>query len=437
MSFHDDRASITIASELVKESKNRRINRLKKYQWGIGLEHEMQLFHKPVHTRGKIQSFTMFNPKPFIIQLLKKDGSISRRDREFLTALPFEPTGRICNGRVVLKKTPIPMPEFVTSEPFSSLEKGPRTIESYVKEMISKENTFMRLLHQNPSVVKAIEKYGHLSAYPFGMTSYFKYPQGENSSSPTYKFEKGRDGIDVLNTDYLGSYHITLTLPYTDKTSLRRFIRIHQNYANQIQWLEPLLLTAFFSCDQQAVGTTEKRIKGSYRVARIGWGNFAGSDIRKFAQGIGRYANIKSFWREGFEFHNVGKVRACEKLSPKLKKVEPGAESGYSSNFRTFGSTDPLRPWHRESGIGMTKPNGVELRIFDHFDSAYMFSLVRLVIYVAENSRIHQSTQYVYRNRDWTETLRTIMLRGWSARIPATKHSLDYPCSISLSECWG
>lgn len=411
----NNRGSTTLRNEeLKKESKKSRFKRLKDYHWGIGLEHEMQVFHKPpINSNKNIDSFIMFNGKPRIEELLKTD-KISILDKEFLEQIPFEPTGRKCNGKVVLEKTPIPMPEFVTEKPFNTL-RDKRPIESYCVEIKEKENLYFKLLHLNEKTVKTEEKYGQLNQFPFGTCNYFKYPLNTGTD---YKFKKDKNGKDKLHTDYLGSYHITLTLPYTKKMSLDKFTKIHQNFANQIQWLEPLLITAFFSSDQKAVGTEKKRIKGSYRIVRVGWGNLAGSDVRKFNKGIGRYANIKPYWREDLVFHNMKKANYCENLAPKLKKVEPGAVSGFSSNFRTFGSTDPNRPWHRESGIGMTKPNGVELRIFDHFDSYYLQELCKLVIYIAENSRVTQSKKYVYQNKYWIKALQNIMLHGWNAEIP-------------------
>lgn len=415
MSSHtNNRNSSSISEEALKKSKNARKKRLMPYTWGFGLEHEVQIFHKPKQQiKNNINDFVMFNSKPFIEELLKKN-QLSTLDREFLETIPFEPTGRKCDGKVVLPKTPVPMPEFITGKPFSTL-KNRRTIESYTQEIRENEDKFYKLLHLNDKVIKLEEKYGMLEQYPFGMTNYFKYPTNKGL---TYQYEKTKEGKEKLFTDYLGSYHITITLPFSEKTPLNKFIKMHQNFANQIQWIEPLLITAFFSSDQKAVGTKEKRIKGSYRVARIGWGNLAGSDVRKFNTGIGRYSNIRTFWRDNLDFYNVKKVNYCKKISPKLKKVEPGAVAALSSNFRTFGSTDPNRPLHRESGIGMTKPNGVELRIFDHFDSHYLLELCKFVIYIAENSRVHLAKKYVYQNKDWITSLQRIMLDGWNAELP-------------------
>jgi len=412
-SLTNNRGSTTVGNEMLKkESKKTKYKKLINYEWGVGIEHEVQFFHKPELTSKNIESYIMFDGKPRIEELLKS-GKLSILDQEFLKTIPFEPTGRKCNGKIVLPKTPVPMPEFITDNPFNTL-KNKRPIESYCEEIRDKEEKYIVLLKKNEKTNKLEEKYGLLYQYPFGVSNYFKYA---NNKSIPYKFDKTKNNKDKLHTDYLGSYHITLTLPFTKKTTPARFIKTHQNFANQVQWLEPLLLTAFFSSDQKAVGTGEKRIKGSYRIARVGWGNLAGSDVRKFNKGIGRYANIEPYWRDGLNFYNIKSSEYCKDLSPKLKKVEPGAVSGFSSNFRTFGSTDPDRPWHRESGVGMTKPNGVELRIFDHFDSHYLKELVKFIIYIAENSRTHISKKYVYKNKGWIESLQRIMLNGWNAEL--------------------
>jgi hypothetical protein len=96
-----------------------------------------------------------------------------------------------------------------------------------------------------------------------------------------------------------------------------------------------------------------------------------------------------------------------------------GARTTLSSDFRTFGSTDPERPEHRQSGVGMTKPNGVEFRIFDHFqDHLYLAPLTELIGIVAENSRVTKTHKYVYQNKYWIESMHQIMKNGYKARLP-------------------
>ena len=149
---------------------------------------------------------------------------------------------------------------------------------------------------------------------------------------------------------------------------------------------------------------------------QVGWGNMAGSDIRNFNKGIGRYSNIKSYWRDGIDFKGLDRLDKCAGMSDAVR-AESGAISSLSSDFRTFGSTDPKRPWHRESGKGMTKPNGIEIRIFDNFDRNSLQDLCRIMIYLAENSRLHKSKSYVYKNTEWKDAMKNVMENGWLANV--------------------
>ena len=147
----------------------------------------------------------------------------------------------------------------------------------------------------------------------------------------------------------------------------------------------------------------------------IGWGNLAGSDIRLFNKGIGRYAKTPTYWRQNLYFKDIDKLKPCYK--PSAMAIKENAYSSLSSDFRTFGSTDPDRPSHRESGIAMTKPNGVEFRIFDHFPDKYIDHLLLLISLVAENSRVTKTRGYVYQNKIWIEETHNIMKNGYKAKI--------------------
>ena len=92
-----------------------------------------------------------------------------------------------------------------------------------------------------------------------------------------------------------------------------------------------------------------------------------------------------------------------------------------SSDFRTFSFdyTDkcPGKECPKVSGGKMVYPNGVELRIFDHFNSFYLISLVRILVYIAENSRVKECKKYIYTDTSWKSTLKEIMKQGWNAKI--------------------
>lgn len=382
--------------------------------WGIGIEHEMRLFHMPNLKRTKkiedYIAFDAFNPTLELIEEYekqKKNTKLTDRDNDYLIKIlkTFEPTGRKCNKKWVLRRLPVDMPEFITGDPFAKLP-----IEDYCEQMRLLERTYFMILKKHKLVNNLINKYGYLGLPPFGMASYIKVPK--EITGTTYKYYK------KIYEDYTGSFHITLTLPFEKKnkyteTDVEKFVSTHENFANHFQWLEPLFITGFFSCDQKAVGNKEKRVRGSFRIMRVGWGSLAGSDVRKLRHGLGRYSNIKSYWREGLDFHELYKLRYCDKVSI----PEKGATSALGANFRTFGSTDPKRPWHRESGAPMTIPNGVEIRIFDHFNTAYLDNLCQIIIYIAANSKRNHADEYVYKNKHWINATQQVMKYGWRAEI--------------------
>ena len=79
---------------------------------------------------------------------------------------------------------------------------------------------FINLLKKDPITKKQIKKYGELYQYPFGMTSYLKYP--ELSNALTYQFAKDSKGRMKVREEYVGSYHITITLPYIQNKTTQK-----------------------------------------------------------------------------------------------------------------------------------------------------------------------------------------------------------------------
>jgi hypothetical protein len=412
-----------------------RINKYSKYIWGLGLEHEMHVFHTP---KGKnITDFILFdseaareridediaNGKLKIIsnkkKYIKKNGKNNKleyklkpneifvEDYEYFKSVPYEKTGRKCNGIYVIKPVPCMMPEFIIDHPICNLNNGRNIIEMSL-ELIKNKRTYLDILCKNKITKQQVKKYGELCELPFSMTSYLKYPEDPNKSKYVFKKERKKD---VVREEYTGSYHVSMTLPHIPgKTTLKEFTDSHSNFANQLQWLEPLLLSAFFSCDQQAPGSIHKRVRGSFRVLIIGWGNLAGSDVRKFGEGIGRYCNVPIKWRKGLKLKDVEKIKPCLKPSPYAAKE--GARSTLSSDFRTIGEIDENSD---KQVAKMTVGRGIEFRIFDQFNDIYVADLVKFMVLVAENSRVHKSKKYVYDNKNWIKAVHNIMENGWCA----------------------
>lgn len=442
----------------------------KNYTWGLGAEHEMQLFHisRDYDTKGVADSKIIFDSQestclllnkgsestpgactkmlkrgpnkyyyhdhPEVKKVLDKVPKLQDKDLNFLKEVPWELSGRQVgsdeckfNKQPILTRIPVLMPEIITGN-FKN-----RTIESICDELIFMENKFIQLQMKNPFTKQKVEKYGELRQLPYGSIGNVKVPKKYNSHLKTYEFENKK------YTDYLGSYHVTITLPFTEKTGNIQFIKRHQNYGNMIQWLEPLLLTAFFSSDPRNCISDKMIARGSFRILSTGWGNLAGSDLRVLTKkkGVGRYANMEVRWRRGLKIPSSKKIDTCESRVQITERETLTQPVGVlSSNIRTFGfvkdedlckklycSKDEYGRYRgcecpKVSGYKMKKPYGMEVRIFDHFNSKHLIELMRILVYLAENSRKHQCREYVYYNQAWNNATKKIMTEGWKAIMP-------------------
>jgi hypothetical protein len=389
--------------------------KLKNMMWGMGLEHEVQYFYLPTSAETDKKypptEIVLFESNTPATSLAQNSKIITESEKELLDAIDYERTGRKCLGKVILKRIPVYMPEFITRNPFSDIN-DQKTIENYYNQLMEKEAIFEKIMEKDPDVYNFIKNKFKLVQYPFGMCSNIRIRKNYMSSS--------FDLTNEIYRDYVGSFHYTITLPfekkkiYTEKDQ-EKFRDMHYNFGAMFQWMEPLLLAAYFSCDQEAMGTKKKKIRGSFRVARVGWGNFAGSDMRKKTSGIGRYADILPYWRKNFQFDESEIVDQCMPRNPGLE--EDQAVSSFSSNFRTFGPTNPNDPRNRISGAKMMIPNGVEIRIFDHFPTIHLLSLLQIIILIAANSATTIVKDFVYEDKEWITTLQQIMLQEWKYNI--------------------
>ena len=432
--------------------------------WGLGVEHEMQLFHKS--SSGMKNTNIIFNSQESTCFLTNerdscckarqkcndfteeaskyktKDFGLTDEEKRFIENTTWELSGRQVKNCVkgeditwLSDRVPILMPEIISTN-FAN-----RTIDSICKEIIKLEDHYVEIQMKNPHTKEKVEKYGPLTTHLCGSNSEILLPKQPTIFSKEYIFRK------KTRIDYLGSYHITVTLPHTRDINTKDFVKMHQNMAQQIQWLEPLMVTAFFSPTQAAVGNPEhNEPKGSYRVMTIGWGNFGGSDIRKMGtSGLDRGSSYKhSQWRKTLNFKGTQKLNECAKIAPVQYKKSKSIHTG---DFRTFGIERDLKKCEklynpsdcvtgRADGKPMAPPYGMEIRIFDHFPSEYLIELMRIVILIGCNSQRHPAKDYVNSDKRWINALRAIMRDGWNALVEikyinALRTNLGLPVNTS------
>jgi hypothetical protein len=418
------------------------------YKWGLGVEHEMQLFHQGHGDKGfehaniifDSQESTCFitgdpdkvgaccklgpggqcyyHPKSADLRraIFKKRDQLTKEERAFLLSLDWELTGRQVRGckpnPVIVPRTPVLMPELVTGNYRN------RTINSIAAESVAQEEMYIRCQMKNPFTREKVNKYGPLVTHLCGTLDNIKVPRRPTILERDYTLETG------MWKDYVGSYHVTITLPHTEDISQDAFIKMHQNMACAIQWIEPLLATAFFSPDPSIVGKGHLGIEGSFRVAAVGWGNFAGADVRKLGtEGIGRGAVQETYWRKNLDIPDLERVNQCVKTAPPQYKK---AVSILTSDFRTFGYEPDMEKCKRDftpgdcpktDGGPMRPPFGMEIRIFDHFPSEYLLDLMKILVLVGANSARHPPRGYVYKNTAWIKAVKAVMTGGWNAKL--------------------
>ena len=410
--------------------------------WGLGVEHEMQIFHKSKSgmkntnimfnsqestcfmTNEKNPSGSCCKTKPKcdnFSDLSKKYGDfgLTEEEKQFLLRMQWELSGRQAkscepNKKItqIFKRVPVLMPELITTD-FSN-----RTIDSIWKEIVELEEQYLKIHMKNPHTKQKVDKYGPLTTHMCGAHSNILIPE-----TPTFQNKEYIIKTKPM-TDYLGSYHITITLPHTKDILLKDYINMHKYMAQQIQWIEPLLVTAFFSPTQSAVGNKNDP-QGSYRVMINGWGNFAGSDLRKMGKiGLDRGSNMKlSKWRKGLKFTGMEKLEYCVKRSkPQYAK----SKTIHTGDFRTFGIENDIAKCERlynpndcprADGAPIKPPFGIEIRIFDHFPVEYLIQLMRIVVLIAANAQRHPPKDYVYSDKRWIDALQNIMKDGWDANV--------------------
>ena len=60
-------------------------NNLEDYTWGLGIEHEMHIFHKPKNSENNIEDFILYDSESAVLRLIqgKERGTIKMSDKEY------------------------------------------------------------------------------------------------------------------------------------------------------------------------------------------------------------------------------------------------------------------------------------------------------------------------------------------------------------------
>ena len=381
--------------------------------WGIGVEREMHFFAMGNHRRVLPKVIGVFYPSaknvltelkdPMRASELKRKFGLTDEELELFQSPNIDPklenSAKRCAGLLPPQAN---MLELVTTSYrrrtvagiARELERNSRLVVSAVAKLVRNRSVHAKL------------KLGSLRGLEVG-----PHPYGAAI------FEDPRRGS--VMKDYTGSWQFTFTLPHPSGISTSAFIVMHEKFGNQLQWLEPLLAATLFTPDPSCV-VEEGYAFSAYRTVRYGWGNFAGTDVRRLHKGVGRRANVEPSWREPLTIRNKGvldgkRCMATRETHPSRDMDELSGKFGQvSSDLRTFGVEDG----GRVSGAPMLPGFGFEYRIFDHFGDEHVRDVLSMLVHVAENSRVCKyHAMFVYKDVDWAQAMQAVVRGGWRAEL--------------------
>ena len=381
--------------------------------WGIGVEREMHFFAMGNHRRVLPKVIGVFYPsaKNVLVDLkdparapdLKRRFDLTDEELTLFQSSNIDPklenSAKRCAGLLPPQANMI---ELVTTNYkrrtvasiARELERNSRLITSVVTKMVGNRGVRAQL---KLGSIRGME----VAPHPYGAAI----------------FEDPRRGGAMK--DYTGSWQFTFTLPHPPGISASAFIVMHEKFGNQLQWLEPLLAATLFTPDPSCV-VEEGYAFAAYRTVRYGWGNFAGTDVRRLHKGVGRRANVEPAWRQTLTVRNKAaldgkRCMATQETKPSRGMDELCGKFGHvSSDLRTFGIEDGTRV----SGAPMHPGFGFEYRIFDHFSDVHVRDVLGMLVHVAENSRqCKYRASYVYKDADWTHAMQSVVREGWRAEL--------------------
>lgn len=405
---------------VLQENLFNNLNNKTEITWAAGLEMEATYVLNPL-SKGQdfkdgLKQFYLLDFKKIINHIDEKYNN----DKKYPYLYEAEQSGRACgpngNKKYIIKPDPpSSMLEIATTVPYkdknniyesaSSLVNYPHKLMDIQKKALRDMNIFYKKekLYKN-------KIYRSIVPYPFAMSDRLKNAD----------IILGDKKDTKKKCNYTGSYHFTFTLPfYNLGYNKKMYSEQYKRYINQFQWIEPFIVALYTTADMRTIGSKTIYSRASYRILLSGWGQPAGSDVRKFDNGLTRKVNIPLYWREGMNYPGMDKLKKyCANPKGKYdpKYVDPNRDLfDMGGDFRTPSGTHD-DPWSKRD-IFKGKNYGVEMRILDYFPPKHMTSLIRFMVFLVQNSRDIENKIYVYEDKDWIETMHSVFKDGWRAKI--------------------
>lgn len=111
-------------------------------------------------------------------------------------------------------------------------------------------------------------------------------------------------------------------------------------------------------------------------------------------------------------------------------------DEGMGSDIRTIISEHHVPPGEALPPMDVGK--GLEIRVFDNFPLENLQTAYRVVVLLAEKSRVHHAGEYVYGDEGWKLSAQEAMKEGWNGILDAGYvRSLETNLGLDLSGLGG
>lgn len=207
-----------------------------------------------------------------------------------------------------------------------------------------------------------------------------------------------------LFTDYNGSYHLNITLPYLENVSDEVFLKQHRAAMLLLQWMEPLFVGVWGQPDEYAFWDMFYFTEGSYRMMVNAFSSLGTQDV-----------SVQPDWLQQMTMDEIT-LRQPDKIA------------GYRPPLYKHLIYDIITGYLRPKRIGADfrrdpekKQFGFEFRILDHFPTRYLVDVMRILVLICDHSfELWSQNQLPADPRfdgDWTALVVVALTRGWNGPV--------------------
>lgn len=374
-------------------------------------------------------------PKIKDIDVKTKDPDILEYGREIYMQIPKELYNNILEldksididwndiGRYV---------EFITQNPYN------RTIGSVVSELNRYEKTFIKIADiKNGNVYIPEEGTSQFVGYKLNKSQII------NIYNPNQKKQEKFETSDFISSDYNGSIHYNITLPYSMTESREDFLIKHLYAMQVIQWFEPFFISVYGQPDPFSVGDQGKYVEGSYRMMVNKWSGLATQNLeidctdRKSI--IKRLSEMDKRIPPKYLRNTIRSLEEDLELRRGYPKPTPPIE-GYTTepNYGpSIGSDFRRGDLDKKEVEADKKYFGFELRTFDHIPTRYQEDILRIIFLICDHSYVISKQNHCLKNPtlndSWNILVKNIFHNGYNTFI-SDSQIIDFALNTHLDK---